>query len=256
MANPAIVDAKPTPDGKAVMVTGVSEGTSEVRIERLEGTELTYKIHVHGDIQEVVNEIKELLADIEGLEIKTLGDKIVLKGNVVTKSDYDKVQKVAGAYGGNILDMTKFDRTGMNKYVEDAISKDLQSIGITTVTVRADDNSVILDGVVFSEGDKRRAEEWAHRRMPTVTSQRLWIQRSEESGYRRPRRHLWRGHRRALGQLWRERDGLGENQRPGQQRQCEDSELAKRQLQERLGSPRDGGRRVWNTGFGKCRRDA
>src|SRR5258707_3535911 len=67
VANPAIVDAKPTPDGKAVMVTGVSEGTSEVRIEQLEGTQMTYKIHVHGDIQEEVNEINELIADIEGL---------------------------------------------------------------------------------------------------------------------------------------------------------------------------------------------
>ena len=38
------------------------------------------------------------MCDVEGLNISVIGDKIVLKGNILTKKDYDNVAKVVDAY--------------------------------------------------------------------------------------------------------------------------------------------------------------
>jgi pilus assembly protein CpaC len=120
---------------------------------------------VRDNLNETMAEIKELLSDVEGLDIKILGNKIVFKGNLLTKSDYDKVGRVVAAYPMVILNMSKFDRAEMNKYVEEAILKD---IGLDTVTARVMEDMVVLEGVVYSNGDKVRAEEMAKLRMPNV----------------------------------------------------------------------------------------
>jgi pilus assembly protein CpaC len=165
VANPAVINAQPADDGQAVLVSGLSEGNSELRVECLQGPDLVENVVVRSDLKQMADEISQLLSDVDGLEIKTIGNKIVLKGNILTKSDYEKVNKVVEAYPSVILNMSKFDRSAMNKYVEAAI---LQDIGMDTITARVMEDTVILEGIVFSDADRVRAEEIAKLRMPNV----------------------------------------------------------------------------------------
>jgi len=165
VANPAIIDAKPAMDGQSVLVSGLSEGSSELRIQRLQGAELVTNVVVRSDVTQMLDQIKQLLSDVEGVNISVVGNKIVLQGNILTKSDYDKVAKVVGAYSSVILNMSTFDVSGMNKYVEQAI---LQDIGISTITAHVVADTVILEGTVYSQADLKRAEELARLRMPNV----------------------------------------------------------------------------------------
>jgi pilus assembly protein CpaC len=165
VANPLVIDARPSDDGTSVLVNGLAEGNSELRIQKLQGADLVDNVIVRDNLNETMAEIKELLSDVEGLDIKILGNKIVFKGNLLTKSDYDKVGRVVAAYPMVVLNMSKFDRAEMNKYVEEAILKD---IGLDTVTARVMEDMVVLEGVVYSNGDKVRAEEMAKLRMPNV----------------------------------------------------------------------------------------
>jgi len=165
VANPSVLDARPSEDGKSVLINGITEGTSEVRIERLQGGDLVHRVSVRSDLQGMLAEIKELLSDVEGLDAKVIGDKVVLKGSILTKSGYDKVMKVVEAYQGVILNMAKLDRTEMNKFVEAAIVRD---IGMDTVKVRVMEDTVLLEGIVFSEADMARAIEMAKLRVPNV----------------------------------------------------------------------------------------
>ncbi len=165
VANPAIIDAKPAMDGQSVLVSGLSEGSSELRIQRLQGAELVTNVVVRSDVTQMLGQIKQLLSDVEGVNISVVGNKIVLQGNILTKSDYDKVAKVVGAYSSVILNMSTFDVSGMNKYVEQAI---LQDIGISTITAHVVGDTVILEGTVYSQADLKRAEEVARLRMPNV----------------------------------------------------------------------------------------
>ena len=165
VANPQVIDARPSDDGLSVLVNGLAEGNSELRVQKLQGADLVDNVVVQDNLNQTLSEVKDLLSDVEGLEIKVLGNKIVFKGNLLTKSDYDKVNRVIAAYPTAILNMTTFDRGDMNKYIVEAILKD---IGIDTVTARVMEDTVVLEGVVYSEADRKRAEEMAKLRMPNV----------------------------------------------------------------------------------------
>jgi len=107
------------------------------------------------------------LSDVEGLSIKIVGDKIVLSGSILTTSDFEKVNKVVGVYSNYILNLSTFDRSQMNQYVEQAILKD---IGIDTVTARVMGDTVVLGGVVYNAADVKRSEAVAKLRVPNVVN--------------------------------------------------------------------------------------
>jgi len=165
VANPAVIDAKPALDGQSVLVSGLAEGNSELRIERLQGLELVTNVVVRSDLNQMLDQVKELLSDVEGLDVKILGNKIILKGKIITKSDNDKVNKVLAAYSGVILNMATFDTSATAHAYEQAI---LQEIGLDTITARVMNDTVILEGIVYSAADLKRAEEIAKLKMPNV----------------------------------------------------------------------------------------
>ena len=167
VANPAVIDAKPALDGQSVLVSGIGEGNSELRIERLQGAELITNVVVRSDLNQMFDQIKELLSDVEGLDMKIIGNKIVLKGKILTKSDNEKVTKVVTAYSSVILNMSTFDTSGMSHAYEQAI---LQEIGLDTISAKVMGDTVVLEGVVYSDAEKTRAEEIARLKMPNVKS--------------------------------------------------------------------------------------
>ena len=154
-------------DGQSVLVSGLAEGNSELRIERLQGTDLVTNVVVRADLNGMLDQVKTLLSDVEGLDITIVGDKIVLKGNILTKSDYDKVSKVVGAYSGVILNLSTFDRSSMNQYVEQAIMQDI-GLDSNSVSVHVMGDTVVLEGIVYSQTDADRAVQMAQLRVPNV----------------------------------------------------------------------------------------
>ncbi|MDR3457086.1 MAG: pilus assembly protein N-terminal domain-containing protein [Verrucomicrobiae bacterium] len=165
VANPSVADVKPEMDGQSVLISGLAEGNTELRVEGMQGGELVTNVVVRSDLNQMLAQIKDLLSEVEGLEIKAVGDKIVLRGKILTKSDYDQVSKVVAAYSGLILNLAKFDDSIVGNYAAQAI---LQDIGIDTVTARVVGDTVILEGVVYSQADLKRAEEIAHLKVPNV----------------------------------------------------------------------------------------
>ena len=165
LGNPGIIDAKPALDGQSVLVTGIAEGNSELRIERLQGAELITNVVVRSDLNQMLDQVKELLSDVEGLEIKIMGNKILLKGKILTRSDNEKVSKVISAYSGVIMNMSAFDTSATALAYQQAI---LQEIGLNTITARVMGDTVFLEGMVFSAADMKRAEEIAKLKMPNV----------------------------------------------------------------------------------------
>jgi Flp pilus assembly secretin CpaC len=167
VGNPAVIDARPSEDGLSVTVNGTGVGTSELRIEKLQGSDLITNVVVRMDLNETMTQVQSLLSDVEGLNISVVGNKIVLQGSILTDADYQRVDKVVGMFGGTVVNMAAFDRTQMNKYVEQAILKD---IGIDTITARVMGDTVVLDGYVYTAADLKRAEQLAKLRIPTVVN--------------------------------------------------------------------------------------
>lgn len=165
VGSPSVIDARPSDDGASVIVSGLAEGTSELRIEKLQGSDLVTNVVVHADLNETLHEVQDLLSDVEGLTEKIIGDKIVLQGSILTTSDYEQVSKVAAMFGSTVVNLATFDRSQMNSYVAQAILKD---IGLDTITARVMGDTVVLDGVVYNATDLKRAEQLAKLRVPNV----------------------------------------------------------------------------------------
>ena len=47
-----------------------------------------------------MDQLKDLLSDVAGLEIKTVGNKVVFEGKIETQADCEKIKKVEAAYPG------------------------------------------------------------------------------------------------------------------------------------------------------------
>ena len=67
--------------------------------------------------------------------------------------------------GSSTAVLAKFDDSIVGNYAAQAI---LQDIGLDTVTARVVGDTVILEGVVYSQADLKRAEEIARLKMPNV----------------------------------------------------------------------------------------
>mgnify|MGYP003572628665 CR=1 FL=1 len=166
ISNPSIVDAQPDADGSAVLVTGLKTGKAEVRIGRLTGEDLVYRIEVEPELQDLANQVRDMLSDVEGLNVKVLGDRIVLEGELLTRASSQQAQAVADAFGDQVVNLTKLDEAGYTRNVKKALEKE---INLKTVAVKVDGERLTLTGTVPSQEDLERVKEIAKKRAAKVT---------------------------------------------------------------------------------------
>ena len=105
------------------------------------------------DPEKLLNQIRELLINIEGITINRLDQKIVIDGEVYTQEDKERIKKVIGDSDGII------DLSTLNSNTERIIAKKIEKeINLDEVSVRALKGKFILEGEVYSKSAKERAE--------------------------------------------------------------------------------------------------
>lgn len=96
-----------------LLVIGEAEGDSNVHIWFNDGSEKDYMVRItakYGTLTQKMDEVRALLADVAGLNVRLVGERIVLSGKI-DKTYEDALGIVAGAYP-NIMDLTqKLDPT-------------------------------------------------------------------------------------------------------------------------------------------------
>jgi len=166
IGNDKMIDARPGTDGLSVLVSGLSEGTSELRIARNQGEELSYRVSVRADLQETLKVIRTLLEDVEGVDVGMLNDKILLNGTILTVPDVQKVREIADAYPGLVLNIAKLDQRRIYKFLEEEVQKDLRESGLDTVSAKIVNDQIRLSGVVINQEESDRALKLAQSRIP------------------------------------------------------------------------------------------
>lgn len=160
ISNPNVIDASPDDDGYAVLVTGIKQGKAELRISRLNLNDLIYKVEVEPELKELALEVAKMLEDVEGLNVKIVGDRIVLDGDLITKSSVERAKEVAVAFEGRVTNLTKLDPI-YTRNVKRALEKE---IGIDTVEIKVDGDRLVLMGTVPSIEELKRVKEIAEKR--------------------------------------------------------------------------------------------
>lgn len=140
-----------------VLVAGKSEGRTTLLIWKSNGSRLSYVVSVRKkDPNEVIEEIKRLLGDREGITVRMVGDRIFLDGFAYTTDDADRVSQITSLYS----QVKSFVKVAPNakKLVANNLNAALQRAGLKNVQANVVGTTLFLEGSVESQQDVQKAE--------------------------------------------------------------------------------------------------
>lgn len=143
--------------GSDVLISGVAEGRTTLLIWRAGGQRLSYMINVRAqDPKEIVNEIRVLLGDIEGVSIRIVGDRIYIEGETYTTEDFDRVDRVVKLFK-NVISFVRPSSTAAKSSARN-LSRAFTDNGLKSILVNVVGNTIFLEGTVESPEDLKKAE--------------------------------------------------------------------------------------------------
>lgn len=125
----------------------------------------SYKIYVRqSSLAGKVRQIKSLLADIEGIQIKVVNGRILIDGEILLPRDMNRIYSVVAQFGksaSSIVTMSPLAQKKIARLIE-------RDIGNPDIHVRAVNEKFILEGTANSEAEKNKAEIIAKTYVPDV----------------------------------------------------------------------------------------
>lgn len=109
------------------------------------------------DPEQLVQQVRQLLIDVEGITIKRLDEKVVIDGEVILPSDKERIRKVV-ANSKQIIDLSRIN-PDTGRIIANKIQKE---IGMDEVNVRSIKGRIILEGEVYSQQARIKAEKIAN----------------------------------------------------------------------------------------------
>lgn len=164
-----------------IRFTPTREGDGTLTIHDKNGKMIAeYLVKVRkSKLDSVASEMKELLGDIEGINIKIINNKVVIDGQILLPRDMNRIYNVVSQYGDQASSLVTLSPLAQKKIAE-FIARDINN---PEIEVRAVNDIFILQGVANSEDEKARAEIIAKTYIPS-----LILDRAEQDQVVRRRR--------------------------------------------------------------------
>ena len=145
-------------------------GETTVTVRDNDGTiRLIFKVRVTGsNLLRTANEIRSLVRDVEGLEIRIVGQKVIMEGEVVVPSDYGKLLAVIQdkSYLDSVINLTTLSPLAMQVMAK-KIQEDLSSFA-PDVKTRVVNGMIFLEGSVANADNAKRAAAVASLYLPDL----------------------------------------------------------------------------------------
>ena len=140
-----------------------------------------YEIEIRETPQgKIVQEIKEFLGDIEGLEINIKGGKVVAEGQIIVPSDIGRIKVILDNYKDVLFLVELAPQTQL--IIAKKMQEEIQKNNMKNVTVRVVNGAYWLEGVVDADGRRAQAEIIAKALFPegiaTLAQRQNLVQRS------------------------------------------------------------------------------
>jgi|LULL01.1.fsa_nt_gb pilus assembly protein CpaC len=170
IGNDSLIQLILAPSKQEITFRGVKPGKTSVTVRDAVG-EIRDKfiVNVTSDgNSNTVRELRELLGDIEGLEISIKGGQVTVGGEIVVPDKIGRILTVLSKYPDVLLliEYSKQTQTIVAREMQDVVNKN----GMRDVTVRVVNGDYWLEGVVNSEGKKILAENIAKAYLPDTLS--------------------------------------------------------------------------------------
>ncbi|HEX4383677.1 MAG TPA: pilus assembly protein N-terminal domain-containing protein [Myxococcales bacterium] len=158
IGEPGVADVKQVGGaGNELLITGVGEGRTSMLVWHNNNSRQSYVVVVRKqDPREVVSEVRALLGDREGVQVRTVGDRVYLDGETLTAGDYERVQQVVQLYPS----VKSFVRPSGNarKLSAESLNRAYQKNELKGVTAYVVGSSIFLEGWVDSLDDLKKLE--------------------------------------------------------------------------------------------------
>src|SRR5467141_82123 len=157
IGEPEVADVRQVGGGGELLITGVGEGRTSLLVWRQNDARLSYLVVVRRqDPKELVSEVRTLLGDREGIQVRVVGDRVFLDGETVTIGDYERVTQILQLYPS----VKSFVRASgsARKLAAEALNRALQKNGLRGVSAAALGGSLVLEGSVESPEDLRKLD--------------------------------------------------------------------------------------------------
>ena len=154
IANDQLLKLKLYPQKREIEFNGLKPGKTTVIIRDNAGdVRLRYTVLVTatGKSNEV-SELRELIGDVEGLEIGIKGGKVFVGGEIVVPEDIGRVSKVLASYPGVLTLIELSPQT--QRVIARKMSEELAKNNLKDVTVRVVNKTYWLEGVVSNKEKK------------------------------------------------------------------------------------------------------
>lgn len=155
-SNPAVIQAAVEPSARRITFFGrkVGSATYVVYDARTRSHRKEYDIRVVSeDLGRLRDDIARQIGDIEGIDVKVQGDAVIVEGDVALESELARVQKLTDKRANvqNLVRLSPLAIKALARTIE-------QNINRPEVTARPLKEKILLEGIVYSQEQKTRAE--------------------------------------------------------------------------------------------------
>ncbi len=171
IGNESLLKLTIIPNRKEIIFKGIKPGRTNVTIRDTVGdVRLIYNVMITASGKSnIVSELRELIGDVEGLDITIKGGKVLVSGEIVVPDDIGRVSKVLVNYQNDVLTLIELSPQ-TQRVIARKMADELARNNLKDVTVRVVNKAYWLEGVVSSKSKKDLAEEIANSYLPPKIS--------------------------------------------------------------------------------------
>lgn len=145
-------------DGAEILVNGKTPGLTNLIVWDMQGTQrdvIPVNVLVR-DVKAYLAQIKAMIGHVEGLTFRLAGGKLFISGQVTTTRERDLINKVV-AESPQVIKTFTINPVSL-RVMADSIQ---QHLNRPTVRVRPVAQKIVIEGVVYNDAEKKRAEKLA-----------------------------------------------------------------------------------------------
>lgn len=168
LGDTSLLRVEPDIKRRKITLIGLKPGSTSLTIKDAVGEEkLRYYINVTSDdLSKTVAELRDLIGDVEGIEIGIRGGRVFVGGEIVVPNDIKRVAAVLETFtGANILRLIEMSPQ-TQVLISQEMQEELQKNNFKNVTVRVVNKTFWVEGTVGSVDDAALVQKIATAYLP------------------------------------------------------------------------------------------
>ncbi len=155
VGNPEVADVKALQ--KQILVTAIGQGQTDIIIWDENQTQRSVKVRVvDTDPRVIAEEVRQLLRNVEGIQVIAMTSKVIIEGKALRKEDLNTINQIAAIYP-QVTNLATLSPDVLNTICHH-INCEMNASGLTGVKAVRLGNKVVLQGEVPGEDEKKKIE--------------------------------------------------------------------------------------------------